>query len=166
VNYLKIGFIKKPHGLKGEIKILPLTDNIERFRKLKKVFLQVNDQFLENEIQHIKITPDEIILKLKEYNDVSEVDGLKNKYVFIDRKDAIPCNEWEFYSQDLIDCQVLHNKESIGTVIDVLNTGANDNLLILSNGVEIFYPFIREYIESIDIKNKIINILQTEGFFD
>ena len=166
MNYLKIGFIKKPHGLKGELKVLPLTDNIKRFLKLKKVLLLINDNFIEYNISNIKVSREEVIIRFENFNTLNDVESFRNVYIYVDRNDAVPCNDWEFYSQDLIDCNVFFNGEHVGKVIDLVNSGANDNLIILKDGTEIYYPFVREFIKSIDLGDKKIEILQMEGFFD
>jgi len=166
VKYLKIGLIKKPHGLKGELKVLPLTDNPARYKSLKKIFLCINDNFIETEISYVKITSLDIILKLKNFNDISEVENLRNVYIFINKDEGVALNKWEYYSQDIIDCDIIYQNEKFGKVIDLINSGANDNLVILKDNIEYYYPMIRQYINNIDIERKIIEINQIEGFFD
>jgi 16S rRNA processing protein RimM len=166
VEYLKIGFIKKPHGLKGEFKVLPLTDNFIRFKKLDKVYLLINDVYELKEVQTAKIANTEVIIKLKDYNDVSEIENLRNVYIFIDKKDGVELDNWEFYSQDLVDCIVYYQNENIGIVLDLVNSGANDNLLISYKNQEVFFPFLRQFIDKIDLSNKRIDINQFDGFFD
>jgi len=164
VNFLKIGFIKKTHGLKGELKVFPLTDNSKRFNKLKKIFLLISDKYEEKEIDYVRVLNEEILLKLSNYNSLSEVEPLKNVYIFIERKDGEKLKEWEFYSQDLVDCEVFFNDQRIGKVIDLINYGANDNLVIKNNNEEFYFPFLRKYIDKIDLDNKIIIVNELEGF--
>ncbi|OHD11528.1 MAG: 16S rRNA processing protein RimM [Spirochaetes bacterium GWD1_27_9] len=166
MDYLKIGFVKKPHGIKGEVKILPLTSDINRFKKLKNIYLFLNDVYVETEIQWIKIADSDVIMKFAKFNRVEDVEFLRNVYLFLKREDGIPLSEWEFYSQDVIDCDVYYQNNFIGKVVDLSNFGANDNLLIEHNGKEVFFPFLRQYIEKIDIEKKRIEINQIEGFFD
>lgn len=166
MNYLKIGLIKKPHGLKGELKILPLTDNPERFKNLKNIYLFSNNQYVEEKIQWVKITNTEILLKLSKYNSLTEVELLRNIYLYIDKEEGEELGEWEYYSQDLIGCSVYFKDKKIGNVIDISNFGANDNILIKSENEEFFYPFLREYIEKVDIDNKKIVVNEIEGFYN
>jgi len=166
MDYLKVGFIKKPHGLKGEFKVLPLTDDYNRFRKLKRVYLCVNGNYIQKEIDTVKVLADEIVLKLKEYDKIEDVESLRNIYIFIERKDGAKLEEWEYYSQDIIDCDVFYQGKIIGKVIDLENFGANDNLVILFNGTEFYYPFSRNYIDRIDIDKKIVEINTFEDFFE
>ncbi|HOJ63801.1 MAG TPA: ribosome maturation factor RimM [Spirochaetota bacterium] len=167
MNYLKIGFIRKTHGIKGELKVLPLTDNIKRFKKLKEIFVFINGDYKKEEIEKVSFANEFILLKLKNYNDIDSVIPFKGCYIYIDRKDAEPLQEWEFFTQDLIGCIVAYNGKNIGKVIDVFNVGANDNLVIKTlDNREVVYPFLRFFLEKVDIDNKTIVVNQYEGFFD
>ena len=178
MSLLRIGLIKKVHGLRGEVKVLPLTDDPRRFKKLKNVFLteagneQNKDQndeatAAEFKTEHSVITPKEVILKLNGIDTVETAQGLIGRYICVEKSSGVPLGEWEFYSQDIIGCRVMFGETDMGEVIDLLNCGANDNMLIATNdGREIYYPFVRTFIENVDIEKKLIVINQTEDFFD
>ena len=166
MQYLKIGIITRPHGLKGEIKVLPLTDDPERFNKLTKVYLLNNDKYHLENITSVKKANDFIIAKFENYNNREDVEKLRNTYLFIDKKEGVPLEEGEYYTQDLVDCNFYYNNKLLGNVIDVINEGSCDIFIIKYLGNEIFYPFLSEYINNIDIKNKRININFIEGYFD
>lgn len=167
MNYLKIGFIKKTHGIKGELKILPLTDNNKRFKKLKEIFIFKDGIYHKEYIEKVCCLTDDVLIKLKNYDSIDKALSIKGCYIYIDRKDAVSLKEWEFFTQDLIDCNIFYNKNKIGVVVDVFNSGANDNLVIMTlDGIEVIYPFLRIFLEKVDIENKSIFINQYEGFFD
>ena len=166
---IKVGFIRKDHGLKGEVKILPLTDDSRRFKKIKKLFLEnSNESLIEYEVESVRIASDEVILKFKNVNDKDAADLLRGIFIYINREDAISLNDWEFYTQDLIGLSVYYKEENIGKVTDVLNTGANDNLEILlnKNSKHIYYPFVRTFIDNVDLEKGYLFVNQYEGFFD
>lgn len=171
-NKIKVGFIRKAHGLKGEVKILPLTDDPKRFKKLKKLFLrkanEAEDFLMEYEVESVRFSTEEVILKFKEICDKDAADSLHGAFVYIDRSDAVSLNEWEFFTQDLIGLSVFYKEENVGKITDVLNTGANDNLEILlsDKSKHIYYPFIRTFIDNVDLKSGCLAINQYEGFFD
>ena len=188
MEYLKIGLIKKTHGLKGELKILPLTDEPSRYRSIKNIFIERDGFFDKYTIKSIRETPSDIIIKLSSIESIEEAESLKNCYIYIDRAEGLPLNEWEYYSEDIVGCEVLYNNELMGVVIDLVNFGANDNLVIEKRIIErmepsnrewttepsiiecskkeIFFPFSRLYIDKIDLVFKRIHINQWEGFFD
>lgn len=171
-NKIKVGFIRKAHGLKGEVKILPLTDDPKRFKKLKKLFLrradEADDFLTEYEVESVRFSTEEVILKFREICDKDTADSLHGTFVYIDRGDAVSLDEWEFFTQDLIGLSVLYKEKNVGKITDVLNTGANDNLEILLNDnlKHIYYPFIRTFIDNVDLKSGYLAINQYEGFFD
>lgn len=167
MNYIKIGFIKKPHGLQGELKILPLTDTPSRFHQIKRLFLLIHNDFIPKKVIRVKILPEEILLQLEGVFDRDAADVLKGAYIYIERSEAVSLNEWEFFTQDLIGLNVYYKEDKIGEVVNILNSGANDNLEIqLENGKTVYYPFLRKFIEKIEMENKRIDINQYEGFFD
>lgn len=172
MDCLKIGFIKNVYGIKGELKVLPLTDNPNRFKKLKHIYIFKENSYTENsynkeEIEKVRLANNIVLLKLKKYDNRETASSLKGSYIYIDRKDAMPLNEGEFFTQDIINCDIFYNRNNIGRVIDVLNFGANDNLVIKTiNNKEVIYPFVKYFLEKVDIINKRIIINQYEGFFD
>lgn len=165
MELLRIGLIKKVHGLKGEVKVLPLTDNPQRFKKVKTVYLDQEETAYKTE--HSAITPKDVILKLVGIDTVEQAQGLIGKYVSIEKSKGVPLDEWEYYTQDIIGCRIMFDGTDMGQVIDMMNCGANDNMLIeTSDGREIYYPFVRDFISQIDIEKKLIVINQAEDFFD
>jgi 16S rRNA processing protein RimM len=166
MEYLKIGLIKKTHGLRGELKIFPLTDEPSRYKSIKNIFIKKDDLFNKYTIKSVKETPNDIIVKLFGIESIEEAESFKNCYIYIDRDDGLALNDWEYYSEDIVGCEVLYNNKLMGIVVDLVNFGANDNLVIKYNSGEFFFPFSRSYIDRIDLESKKIYINQIEGFFD
>jgi len=165
MEYLKIGFITKAHGIKGFIKILPLTENISRYKKLKKIYLKINNHYQEEEIEESIIANDSVLIKLKNFNNDNDVKKIRSVYIFILKDDGLPLNKGEYYTQDLIGCDFYFENKNIGKVVNVENFGTCDLFIVKYNQEEIYYPFLKKYIRLIDIKNKKIIINQFEGFF-
>lgn len=167
MEYIKIGFIKKPHGVRGELKVLPLTDVAGRFKKIKKIYFERETGFRSAELVSVKIASDEVIIKLAECSSKDDAEKYRNLYVWIERADAVALDEWEFYSQDVIGLDVYFQDKKIGKIVDLLNSGANDNIEIsLEDGKSFYYPFIRTFIDEVDVNNGLIRINQFEGFFE
>jgi len=166
MKYLKIGLIKKTHGLRGELKILPLTDEPSRYKSIKNIFIEKNGIFNKYVIELVRETPNDIIVKLFSIESIEEANNFKNCYIYIDRVEGLPLNDWEYYSEDIIGCEVFYNNVSMGIVLDLVNFGANDNLVIEYSDREVFFPFSKFYIDKIDLEPKKIYINQIEGFFD
>lgn len=165
MEYLKVGFIKKPHGIKGFIKLLPLTQNISRYNKLNKIYLKINNHYQEEEIEKSIIANDSVLIKLKNINNIEEAEKIKSVYVFISKEDGLNLEKGEYYTQDLIGCDFYYKNKIIGKVVDIENFGTCDLFIVKTDNEEIYYPFLKNYINLIDIKNKKIIINQFEGFF-
>lgn len=151
---ITIGEIINYHGLKGELKIYPLTDNITRFRKLKKVF--IDDE--EKDIVWCKFQVDKVILKIEGIDTIEEAIKYKHKFLEIRRLDAIQLSEGSYFISDIIGCNVTDSSGiEIGTVIDVLKTGSND-VYHVKGAKEVLVPALKSIVEKIDITNKIMII--------
>ncbi len=166
MDFLKIGYIRKPHALKGEIKVLPLTNNINRYKKLSTLYLLINQEYKKVKIESIKYAPDCIILKLINHNKIEDVETLRGVYIFIDKNEGEPLKEDEYYTQDLIGCYFWYKDKCLGEVLNMFNSGSCDIFVVNYMDKEVLFPFLNQYIKCIDIKNKKIIINQFEGFFD
>ncbi len=166
MSYLKVGFITKPHGLKGELSVLPLTDNTDRYKKLKTIFLLINDQFVEEELEYSHKKINNIIIKLKKYDKIDDVERFRSVYIYIDRASGEPLGNNEYYTQDLTGCRLRYKEQIVGVIESVQNLGSCDLLSVRHGEKEIFYPMLMKYIDNVDIENGIIDINQFEGFFD
>ena len=153
-QYLRVGVIASTHGLKGEVKVFPTTDEPERFRKLKKVFLDTGKEYLPLKIKSVKFFKNQVILKFDEFQDINEVEKYRGKDLLIDREQALPLAKNENFIVDLIDMDVYDEEEQcLGTLTDVLQTGANDVYVVeTEEGKEILLPAIPSCILEVDVE--------------
>ena len=150
-QYLRVGVISSTHGLKGEVKVFPTTDDPERFRKLKKVYLDTGKDYMPLKVTGIKFFKNQVILKFQEIN---EIEKYRGKDLLIDREQAVPLAENENFIVDLIDMDVYDEEEKrLGTLTDVLQTGANDVYVVETDeGKEILLPAIPSCILDVDVE--------------
>lgn len=153
-QYLRVGVISATHGLKGEVKVFPTTDDPERFRKLKKVYLDTGKDYMPLKVTGIKFFKNQVILKFQEFQDINEIEKYRGKDLLIDREQAVPLAENENFIVDLIDMDVYDEEEKrLGTLTDVLQTGANDVYVIETDeGKEILLPAIPSCILDVDVE--------------
>lgn len=164
-EYLEIGQIVNTNGLKGNLKVKPLTDDITRFEDLKNVYIQKNNKLTEFKIQDVKYSKNMVLLKLDGIDNIEEAEKYKNSYLKINRKDAVELEEDSYFIVDIIGCEVYtDSQELLGKVIDVFSTGSNDVYTVkgMKNN-EILIPAIEDVIKNVDIKNKKIIIHLMEG---
>lgn len=153
-QYLRVGVISSTHGLKGEVKVFPTTDDPERFRKLKKVYLDTGKDYMPLKVTGIKFFKNQVILKFQEFQDINEIEKYRGKDLLIDREQAVPLAENENFIVDLIDMDVYDEEgKCLGTLTDVLQTGANDVYVVETDeGKEILLPAIPSCILDVDVE--------------
>lgn len=157
-DMITIGQIVNTHGLKGEVKIYPLTDDIRRYRKVNKVFIDGN----EKKVVWCKLQVDKVILKLEEINTIEEATKYKNKYIDVKREDAVKLEEGRYFITDIIGCNVFDTEDiNLGTVYDVIKTGSND-VYWVKGKEDIMIPAMENIVVKIDVENKKIVIKPLE----
>ena len=164
-EYLEIGQIVNTNGLKGFLKVKPLTDDITRFEDLETIYIQRNKELIEFKIQEVKYVKNMVLLKLEGIDDIEEAEKYKNFYIKINRKDAVELEEDSYFIVDIIGSEVYTDEDAyLGKVIDVFQTGSNDVYTVKSeSGKEILLPAIKDVVKSVDVKNKKIIVHLLEG---
>lgn len=151
---LQVGVITQTHGVRGEVKVFPTTDDANRFTELKKVYLDTGKELLKLEIQNVKFFKQFVILKFKGIDNINDIEKYKRCPLLIDRKDAVELEEDEYFIADLIGLDVvLEDDSAFGTLKDVLETGANDVYIIdTKEHGEVLIPAIEECVLEVDIE--------------
>nr|WP_303183894.1 ribosome maturation factor RimM [Lachnoclostridium phocaeense] len=163
---LQAGVITSTHGIRGEVKVFPTTDDAQYFRELKKVYLDTGKEQIPLEIEHVKFFKQFAILKFKGIDNINDIEKYKGKSLMIDREDASPLGEDEYYIGDMIGMDVYTDDpaEHFGVLRDVLETGANDVYIIDSNRHgEVLVPAIRQCILRVDTEKNEMHIHLMEG---
>lgn len=155
-KYLEIGQIVNTFGIKGMVKVNPFTDNIRRFDKLKKVYIGSVKEKEEIEIEEVKYHKNMVLIKFKDINNPDEANLLRNKYLFIDRKDEDPLEEGTYYIVDMLGLDVYTDEnELLGTLDDIYNTGSNDIYVVKNElGKQILLPAIKDVIKEVNLEEK------------
>ena len=162
---LEVGQIVNTFGIKGFVKIYPFVNDINRFDDLKKIYVKTKNQENELEIEEVKYQKNMVLIKFKGIETPEEANKLRNAYVLIDRKDAIPLEEGEFFIVDLLGLSVfLDTGEKIGVLEDIYNTGSSDIYVVKNElGKQYLLPYIDEVIKKIDLENSQIMVHLIEG---
>ena len=161
-NRIVIGKIGAPHGVKGEVRVIPLTDFPDRFNDLAEVM--VGEELLK--IDSVREHKGVLLIKFKEYDTRETIATLTGKTITVDRADAAPLSDGEYYTFDIIGLSVYDEAgEMLGEVENVLKTGSNDVYVTRANdGREILIPALKSVVKEIDIKNgrMVVNMLQED----
>ncbi len=164
-SYLRVGVIASTHGLKGEVKVFPTTDNPERFRDLKQVILDTGDEYKSLHVAGVKFFKNQVILKFREFQDINEIEQYKGKDLLVTRDQAVPLEENENFITDLIDMEVYTDEDKrLGILRDVLQTGANDVYVVeTEEGKEVLLPAIPSCILKVDVERARMTVHILEG---
>ncbi len=158
MNYLCIGKLVNTHGIKGEVRILSKFKRKEFvFKKDFKFYIGRNKNEYIVESYRVHKNFDMVVFK-DNYN-INLVEFLKGSYVYVN-KDDIKLNENEFLAIDLIGFSVIIDDKLIGKVIDVIETNANDVLVLDFN---IMIPYVKEFILNINKDDKTILVKNVKG---
>lgn len=163
-QFLQVGVISSTHGIRGEVKVFPTTDDPSRFKKLKKVLLDTGKEQLELEVQSVKFFKQFVIVKFKGIDNINDIEKYKGKGLFVPREDAVPLDEDEYYIADLIGMEVFTEDGRFGVVKDVMETGANEVYIVESdeNG-EVLIPAIRQCVLDVNVDEKKMLVRLLDG---
>ena len=165
---LRVGVISSTHGVRGEVKVYPTTDDVNRFKKLKKVVLDTGREYMDLEISTVKFFKNQVILKFKGIDNINDIEKYKGKDLLVHREDAVTLEENENYVADLIDLKVVTDEgQVLGYLTEVMETGANDVYVVeTEDGKELLLPAIRECILDVDLDEEIMTVHILPGLFD
>ena len=162
---LQVGVISSTHGVRGEVKVFPTTDDVKRFKKLKKVILDTGKEQLPLEIEGVKFFKQFVILKFRGIDNINDIEKYKGKSLLVDREHAVKLKKDEYFIADMIGMDVFTEEgELFGALKDVMETGANDVYIIeMTDGKEVLVPAIKQCILDVDIENRKMVIHLLEG---
>jgi len=166
-SYLAIGQIVGPHGIRGEVKVVPLTDYPERFKTGARVYLGAKTGETDAapaEIAASRPHQDRWLILFTHIEDRNAAETLRDFYILIPEEDAMPLGEHENYAHDLIglDVQTV-NGRSLGQITEILFTAANDVYVVHNGNVETLIPATREVILSVDLAARRVKVALPEG---
>ena len=165
---LQVGVITQTHGVHGEVKVFPTTDDPERFLDLEYVFLDTGREKKKLTIQSVKFFKQFVILKFKGINNINDIEKYKRCPLLVDRENAVELEEDEYFIADMIGMDVLtEDGEIFGKLKDVIETGANDVYIINSKKHgEVLIPAIKECILDVNVKEGRMLVHLMEGLID
>lgn len=167
-NLLQVGVISSTHGIRGEVKVFPTTDDVKRFKKLKNVILDTGKQQLPLEVEGVKFFKQFAILKFKGIDNINDIEMYKGKSLLVTREHAVKLEKDEYFITDMIGMEVyLDNEAKFGVLEDVLQTGANDVYEIKTeeHGM-VLVPAIQDCILSVNIEERKMVIHLLDGLLD
>lgn len=167
-DLLQVGIITSTHGVRGEVKVYPTTDDPRRFRRLKEVVLDTGKEKRNLEIEGVKFFKQFVILKFKGLDNINDIEKYRQKSLYVTRKNAVRLQRDEYFIADLIGLKVQdEDGKELGTVKDVIETGANDVYEVeMADGRSLLLPAIKQCILNVDVENGTMQVHVLEGLLD
>lgn len=167
MEHIVVGKIINTHGIRGEVKVFPLTDDVKRFDLLNYAY--IGEEKIKVHLESAKYYKNLAILKFEEYSNINEIEKFKNELIYIDEKERIVLPENHFFIYELINSKVFDTEMNlIGILTDIIQNASNDVYVIKDDKVkkEYLIPAVKKFIIEVDIKNKKIIIDPIEGMIE
>ncbi len=167
-DMLRVGIISSTHGIRGEVKVYPTTDDPMRFRDLKTVIINDPQKPFTAHITNVRFFKNTVILKFREFTNANEAEKYRGCDLLINREQAVPLAPNENFIADLIGLKVMTDEgEDFGVITDIMQTGANDVYVITGNdGKEYLFPSIPECILNVDLDAGVVTVHIMNGLLD
>lgn len=163
-QFLQVGVISSTHGIRGEVKVFPTTDDAGRFKKLKEVILETGKEQIPLEVQSVKFFKQFVIMKFKGIDNINDIEQYKGKSLMVTRENAVELEEDEYYIADLIGMKVTTDEGETGELRDVITTGANEVYVVWFETLgEVLIPAIHDCILEVDVEKKEMKVHLLEG---
>ncbi len=160
MEYIAVGEVLNTHGIKGCLKLRPLTDNIERFDE--DVFYYLGDKKIKVKIKNYRMYKGFLYVDFEEFNDINQVLQFKKQFLYIDKNDRYELKDGSFYIDDLIGLKAYEEGKYVGDLVEVISTYGNDVYRIKNGDKEFMIPAVKEFVKNIDIENGLIDVVTIE----
>lgn len=167
-DLLQVGVISSTHGIAGEVKVFPTTDDVNRFDYLKEVILDTGREKLDLTVAGVKYFKNMVILKFKGIDNINEVEKYRGCFLWVTRENAVELEEDEYFVCDMIGLKVMTDEgEELGELTDVIQTGANDVYAVKTKeGKEILLPAIADCVLNVNIEENTMTVHVMDGLLD
>lgn len=170
MDCFRIARILKPHGIKGEVKVYPLTDDITRFKKLSDAFIERDGRYDPIRVDGSKRVSDAVVLHIEGFDTPEQAEKLRDLYLCVDRAHAVKLPEGTYFVKDIIGCKVVSTDGTeLGAVTDVLETNAND-VYVIEGERKLLVPALKKLLEKVDVAGSLIvlnaQVLSEVGLFE
>lgn len=169
-DYLIIGKLGGAHGVRGEVKVIPLTDDVRRFSSLKDCLILDEKEHLKEtrEVEKSRVDDSRTLIKFKGIDDRNEVSKLTGYYIGVSREDAVKLPEGRYFIADLIGLTVVdESRGDLGTIKDIINSGASDIIIVKRKGKnELLIPYLNAIVKNVDLSSGKMDVVLPEGLYE
>ena len=158
-DYLTVGYVTKPHGVRGMIKVEPLTDDITRFKNIKYVLTEEAGNYIKYKITGRSVAPSVVLLKLDGVDTVEDAERFRSKYLYIPRSEGRKLEDGEYYWADIIGCDAVFsdNGKKLGVIDSIIDTKSNDVYVVKTDKDDVLIPALKIYV-TVDTEHNTVYI--------
>lgn len=166
-DFFRVGVIANTHGIRGEVKIFPTTDDVKRFDYLKEAYIAAGKEKIKVEVSNVRYFKNLVIVKFKGIDNINDIERYKGKDLLVTRENALPLEEGEYYLADIIGANV-YTEDGIlfGSLEDVIETGANLVYSVQHEGKEVLLPVIDDCVKEVNVEEKKVIVHIMKGLLD
>ena len=169
-DHLIIGKLGGAHGVRGEVKVIPLTDDVRRFSSLKDCLILDEKEHLKEtrEVEKSRVDDSRTLIKFKGIDDRDEVSKLTGYYIGVSREDAVKLPEGRYFIADLIGLTVVDEaRGDLGTIKDIINSGASDIIIVKRKGNnDLLIPYLNAIVKNVDLSSGKMDVILPEGLYE
>ena len=164
-DFFRVGVIANTHGIRGEVKIFPTTDDVKRFDYLKEAYIDAGKEKIKVEVSSVRYFKN--LVKFKGIDNINDIERYKGKDLLVTRENALPLEEGEYYLADIIGANV-YTEDGIlfGSLEDVIETGANLVYSVQHEGKEVLLPVIDDCVKEVNVEEKKVIVHIMKGLLD
>ena len=166
-DFFRVGVIANTHGIRGEVKVFPTTDDVKRFDYLKEAYIDTGKEKIKVEVSNVRYFKNLVIVKFKGIDNINDIERYKGKDLLVTRENALPLEEGEYYLADIIGANVYTEDGNLfGSLEDVIETGANLVYSVQHEGKEVLLPVIDDCVKEVNVEEKKVIVHIMKGLLD
>ena len=159
-THIMIGEIVKPQGVRGEVKVRPITCDFTRFEGMESAFFKKGDEYVPVKLRVNRVTPDGVYLIVNDTADRNEAEKLRGEFLYVDRQHSVELTEDENLICDLIGLRGLDDEGvEVGALVDVLQPGGNDVYVFNGPRGEVLVPALKSVVKEVDVDGGTITLV-------
>ena len=164
-DYLRIGVLSSPHGVKGEISVYPTSEDLSRYSELENAYFSINGEMKPVKVTGCKYKKNMPVLKFEGYDDRNAIEPLRGTELYVDREEAIPLEEGEYFLADVIGFKVIADGVQIGVIEDYFDNAADQTIFIVrkDDGETMYIPDVEEFVKDVDLEKEEMQVKLIKG---
>ena len=163
---IKVGYIATTYGHKGELKVMPLTNNPLELKKIKDAYILRDHNYEKVHITSLRYHKNFLIMSFEEIIDMNTAEKFRDTYLYLPEEQLTPLPEDHFYIFKLLGLAVYQDQLFLGKIKDIIQTGSNDVFIVENEGKEILIPALKSVVQAIDLDSGLIKVQLPEGLLD